>query len=63
MIEKLNIDIINSLTLSELDTLRYIDNNKEKVYELSIQELAKNTLFHRYNYAVVQKIGFRGLRS
>lgn len=41
MIEKISIDIISSLTLSELDTLRYLDNNKDKVFDLSIQEVAK----------------------
>jgi DNA-binding MurR/RpiR family transcriptional regulator len=61
MIEKLNIDIINSLTLSELDTLRYIDNNKEKVYELSIQELAKNTFVSTATIMrLCKKIGFSG---
>lgn len=61
MIEKLNIDIINSLTLSEIDTLRYIDNNKEKVFDLSIQELAKISFVSTATIMrLCKKLGFSG---
>lgn len=43
MIENLSIEIINSLTLSELDVLRFIDKNIEKIFSLSIQDLAKES--------------------
>lgn len=61
MIEKLNIDLINSLTLAEIDTLKYVDNNKEKVFELSIQELAKITFVSTATIMrLCKKLGFSG---
>lgn len=41
MLEKISLDIIKFLTISELDVLRYIDNNKRTVIEMSIQKLSK----------------------
>lgn len=41
MISKINVKIINSMSLSELDVMRYIDNNKYDVVNMSIQELSK----------------------
>jgi len=33
MLSKINIDIINSLTISELDVLRFVDNNKKQILD------------------------------
>lgn len=41
MIKSLNTDILNSLSSSEIEVLKYIDNNKEEVLGMSIQELSK----------------------
>ncbi|MDD4166804.1 MAG: MurR/RpiR family transcriptional regulator [Endomicrobiaceae bacterium] len=61
MIKKLSIDIINSLTLSELDTLRYMDNNKEKVFAFSIQKLAKSAFVSTATIMrLCKKLGFSG---
>lgn len=61
MIEKINIDIISSLTLSELDTLRYLDNNKDKVFDLSIQEVAKASFVSTATIMrLCKKLGYSG---
>ncbi len=45
MFTRIGIDVINSLTISELDILRYIDNNKKEILDMSIQDLSKSVFF------------------
>ena len=61
MIENLSIEIINSLTLSELDVLRFIDKNIEKIFNLSIQNLAKESFsFTATIIRLCKKLNFSG---
>lgn len=41
MIKSLNSNILSNLSSSEIEVLKYIDNNKEEVLGMSIQELSK----------------------
>lgn len=41
MIHSLDIDVLNSLTITEFAVLRYVDNNKKEVLKMSIQNLAE----------------------
>lgn len=43
MLSTISIETINSLTISELDVLRFIDNNKKLVLDWSIQNLSQAT--------------------
>ena len=58
MIENLSIEIINSLTLSELDVLRFIDKNIEKIFSLSIQDLAKESFSSTATIIILCKYAF-----
>lgn len=43
MLSSISIDTINSLTISELDVLRFIQNNRKLVLSLSVKKLAETT--------------------
>lgn len=61
MISKISVEMINSMSLSELDVLRYIDNNREKVIELSIQDLAKEAFVSTATIMrFCKKLGYSG---
>lgn len=61
MFTRIGIDIINSLTISELDILRYIDNNKKEILDMSIQDLSKTVFFSTTSIMrLCKKIGFSG---
>ncbi|MGI6781409.1 MAG: MurR/RpiR family transcriptional regulator [Acholeplasmataceae bacterium] len=61
MIDKLDIGVINSLTISELYVLRYIDNNKEKVLSSSVKSIAENSFVSTATVMrVCKKLGFSG---
>lgn len=61
MLLKTNLEIINSLSISELDTIRFIDNNKELVLTLSIYGLAEKTFVSTATIVrLAKKLGFSG---
>lgn len=61
MIDKLDVELINSLTISELYVLRYIDNNKERVLNSSVKEIADQAFVSTATVMrVCKKIGFSG---
>lgn len=61
MFTRIGIDVINSLTISELDILRYIDNNKKEILDMSIQDLSKSVFFSTTSIIrLCKKIGFSG---
>jgi len=61
MLSKINIDIINSLTISELDVLRFVDNNKKSILDWSIQTLSKNTFMSTATIMrLCKKLGYSG---
>ena len=43
MLSSISIDTINSLTISELDVLCFIQNNRKLVLSLSVKKLAETT--------------------
>ena len=43
MIDKVDIEIINSFTVSELYVFTYVDKNKEETIKSSVKELAEKT--------------------
>lgn len=61
MIDKLDINLINTLTISELYVLRYMDKNKKTTIDSSIKELADLTFVSTATVVrVAKKIGFSG---
>lgn len=61
MLTKLGIDVINTLTISELDILRFIDNNEKEILDMSIQDLSKAVFFSTASIMrLCKKIGFSG---
>ncbi len=61
MLQKTNIEIINSLSIAELDALRFIDNNKELVLTLSIYGLAEKAFVSTATIVrLAKKLGFSG---
>ena len=61
MLSKLSMNIINSLTISELDVLRFLDNNREEIQDLSIQKLASQRFVSTATIMrLCKKIGFSG---
>lgn len=61
MFTRIGIDTINSLTISELDILRFIDNNKKEILKMSIQDLSKAVFFSTTSIMrLCKKIGFSG---
>ena len=61
MIDKLDIEVINSLTISELYVLRYIDNNKERVLSSSVKGIAEQAFVSTATVMrVCKKLGFSG---
>ncbi|MDD3999813.1 MAG: MurR/RpiR family transcriptional regulator [Bacilli bacterium] len=61
MFSKLSIDVINSLTISEIDVLRFVDNNKSRVLNWSIQYLSKETFVSTATIMrLCKKLGFSG---
>lgn len=61
MLSTTKIEIINSLTISELDVLRFIDGNKKVFLESSIKELAKLTFVSTATVMrLCKKLGFTG---
>lgn len=61
MLSKITIDKINSLTMSELDVLRFIDNNKSLVLEYSIKTLSKATFVSTATIIrLCKKLGYSG---
>ncbi len=61
MLSKISIEIINSLTISELDVLRFIDNNKSVILDYSIQNLAKETFVSTATIIrLCKKLGYSG---
>jgi DNA-binding MurR/RpiR family transcriptional regulator len=47
MFTKIGIDTINTLTIAELDILRFIDNNKKEILSMNIQDLSKTVFFQQ----------------
>lgn len=61
MIKGLNSDILNSLSNSEIEVLKYIEKNKRKVLDMSVQELSKNTFISTATIIrLCKKIGLSG---
>lgn len=61
MLSKIEIEVLNSLTIAELSVLRYLDNNKEDVLDLTIQELAdRNFVSTTTVMRLCKKLGFTG---
>lgn len=61
MLQKTNIEVINSLSISELDVLRFIDNNKELVLTSSIYGLAEKAFVSTATIVrLAKKLGFSG---
>lgn len=61
MIDKLDIEVINSLTISELYVLRYIDNNKERVLSSSVKGIAEQAFVSTATVMrACKKLGFSG---
>ena len=60
MIDKLDIEVINSLTISELYVLRYIDNNKERVLSSSVKGIAEQAFVSTATVMKFVKLGFSG---
>lgn len=61
MIDKTDIDIINSFTVSELYVFTYLDKNKEEVIDLSVKELSEKTFVSTATVMrVAKKLGFSG---
>ena len=61
MFTKIGIDTINTLTIAELDILRFIDNNKKEILSMNIQDLSKTVFFSTTSIIrLCKKIGFSG---
>ena len=61
MIDKLDVSIINTLTISELYVLRFIDKNKKITINSSVKELAETTFVSTATIMrVAKKLGFSG---
>lgn len=61
MLSKISIDIINSLTISELDALRFIDNNPKSILKWSIKELSEATFVSTATIMrLCKKLGYSG---
>ena len=61
MISKMEIEILNDLTIAEFGVLRYLDKNKEKVLQMSIQTLAdQNFVSTATIMRLSKKLGFSG---
>lgn len=61
MLSTIKIETINSLTISELDVLRFIDNNKKLFLDCSIKELSGVTFVSTATIMrLCKKLGFSG---
>ncbi len=61
MLVNLKIDVLNSLTLTELAVLRYIDANKKEVLKMSVKDIAgRNFVSSATVMRLAKKIGFSG---
>ena len=61
MITKLSMDVLNSLTISEMDVLKYIESNKLVVLDMSVHDLALKTYVSTATIMrLCKKIGFSG---
>lgn len=61
MLSSISIDTINSLTISELDALRFIENNRRLVLTLSIKKLSEITFVSTATIMrLCKKLGFSG---
>lgn len=61
MLKKIDIEVLNSLTITELTALRYISSNKKDILKMSIQEAAeKNFISTTTIIRLCKKIGFSG---
>lgn len=61
MIDKIDIEIINSFTVSELYVFTYLDKNKEEVIDLSVKELSDKTFVSTATVMrVAKKLGYSG---
>lgn len=61
MLSRINNDIINSLTISELDVLRFVDTNKKQILDWSIQTLSKTTFVSTATIMrLCKKLGYSG---
>lgn len=61
MLATISIETINSLTISELDVLRFIDNNKKLVLDWSIKNLSQKTFVSTATIMrLCKKLGFSG---
>lgn len=61
MLSSISIDTINSLTISELDVLRFIQNNRKLVLSLSVKKLAETTFVSTATVMrLCKKLGYSG---
>lgn len=61
MFSNIDIDILNSLTITELAVLRYLDANKKQVLDMSVQAVAdKNFVSTATIIRLAKKIGYSG---
>lgn len=61
MIDKVDIEIINSFTVSELYVFTYLDKNKEEIIKFSVKELAEKTFVSTATVMrVAKKLGYSG---
>lgn len=61
MLSTISIETINSLTISELDVLRFVDNNKKLVLDWSIKNLSQKTFVSTATIMrLCKKLGFSG---
>jgi len=64
MLSSISIDTINSLTISELDVLRFIQNNRKLVLDLSVKRLAETTFVSTATVMrLCKKLGFSGFNE
>lgn len=61
MLTSISIDTINSLTISELDALRFIENNRKQILAMSIKTLAQITFVSTATIMrLCKKLGYSG---
>ena len=61
MIKSLNTDILNTLSNSEIEVLKYIEKNKKEVLNMSVQELSKSIFISTATIIrLCKKIGLSG---
>lgn len=61
MIDKIDVEIINSLTMSEIYVLRFMDQNKAKTINSSVQELSDMTFVSTATVMrLAKKLGYSG---